>query len=120
MSNLPKRPKVTTGYTHKVKVGCGNLYITVNYHENQMYEVFANIGKSGGCAISQAEATTRAITVGLRSGVSPDIFIDQLRGIRCPSPLLDGDDEMLSCADAIAKVMEKELEREVNIDVCNK
>ena len=41
------RPELTQGITQKVKIGCGNLYITVNYDENGICEVFTNLGRGG-------------------------------------------------------------------------
>jgi ribonucleoside-diphosphate reductase alpha chain len=105
------RPAITTGLTEKVKIGCGNLYITANYDEKGICEVITNLGRAGGCP-SQSEATSRIISIALRSGVKVEAIIEQLRGIRCHSTLSQrakGNQEIkvLSCPDAIARTLEK-------------
>ena len=88
--------------------GCGNLYITVNYDENGICEVFTNTGRAGGCP-SQSEATARLTSVAIRSGMDPKEIITQLKGIRCPSCLRQQGVPVTSCPDAIAKALEKVL-----------
>ena len=107
---LPRpRPDVTAGFTEKVKIGCGNLYITVNYDEKGICEVFTNTGRAGGCP-SQSEATARLVSVAIRSGMDPQEIITQLKGIRCPSCLRRQGVPVTSCPDAIAKALEKVLQ----------
>ncbi len=101
-----KRPDITTGFTEKVKIGCGNLYITVNYDEHGICEVFTNTGRAGGCP-SQSEATSRLVSVALRAGMDEKAIIQQLKGIRCPSTVRRDGIKVLSCPDAIARVIEK-------------
>lgn len=109
------RPTKTTGETDKVKIGCGNLYVTVNSDSDGPCEVFTNLGRSGGCP-SQSEATARLISLALRSGVNPEEVVEQLKGIRCLSTIAgksqgkqpDGT-RVLSCPDAIGKHLESVL-----------
>ncbi len=116
-SILPRpRPDVTMGYTEKVKIGCGNLYITVNYDEHGICEVFTNTGRAGGCP-SQSEATARLMSVALRAGVNSDELIQQLRGIRCPSCLRQKGVPVTSCPDAIAKAIEKVMKASQKNDI---
>lgn len=106
------RPDVVTGVTERVKIGCGNLYITVNYDEEGICEIFTNTGKAGGCP-SQSEATARLASVALRSGIDVNTIVDQLRGIRCPSTIRQHGLKCTSCPDAIARVIEQEYEKQV-------
>jgi ribonucleoside-diphosphate reductase alpha chain len=101
------RAKVTTGITEKVTTGCGNVYITVNSDEHGICEVFTHLGKAGGCAVAQLEATCRLISLALRAGIDADSVVKQLRGIRCPSIAWENGKSVLSCADAIASVLDK-------------
>jgi len=102
------RPEVILGTTTKVTTGCGNLYITVNQdEENNLFEVFTQMGKAGGCAASQLEAVGRLVSLALRGGIDIKVIVEQLKGIRCPSPSWDKGKKIFSCADAIARVLEK-------------
>lgn len=100
------RPEIATGFTEKVKIGCGNLYITVNYDEEGICEVFTNTGRAGGCP-SQSEATARLVSIALRSGVNHKDIIEQLKGIRCPSTTRQKALKVMSCPDAIGRLIEK-------------
>ncbi len=102
-----KRPKVTTGVTERVNTGCGYIYVTVNFDSRGISEVFSTLGKAGGCAAAQLEAISRLTSLALRSGIDIDSIVKQLRGIRCPSIAWEQGHAILSCADAIASVLEK-------------
>ncbi len=100
------RPSVTTGVTEKIKIGCGTLYVSVNADDKGICEVFTNTGRAGGCT-SQSEATARLISIGLRSGISVDAIIEQIRGIRCPACIRREGVNVTSCPDAISRVIFK-------------
>ncbi len=104
-----KRPAETRGTVSRVSTGCGSIYITVAYDDRGIFEVFATLGKSGACATAQLEAICRLISLALRSGVDVASVVKQLRGIRCPSISWENGKSILSCADAIASILEKHI-----------
>ncbi|MBI2908775.1 MAG: vitamin B12-dependent ribonucleotide reductase [Chloroflexi bacterium] len=107
---LPRaRPTVTHGVTERVATGCGHLYVTINYDERGLCEAFSTLGKAGGCAASQLDAIGRMISLALRSGIEPEAVVKQLKGIRCPSIAWHQGHAVISCADAIAGVLERQL-----------
>jgi ribonucleoside-diphosphate reductase alpha chain len=101
------RPKVTKGITERVTTGCGYIYVTVNFDDKGICEVFSSLGKAGGCASAQLEAASRLISLALRAGIDIGSVTKHLRAIRCPSVAWEEGHAVLSCADAIASVLEK-------------
>jgi ribonucleoside-diphosphate reductase alpha chain len=99
------RPEETLGVTRLINTGCGKLYVTVNQDEDGFCEVFAQMGKTGGCASSQIESTGRLISLALRSGVHIEAIVKQINGIRCPHSMWQNGRQVLSCPDAIAQVL---------------
>ena len=110
------RPMSISGSTLKMGTGCGNLYVTINETSSGPFEVFASLGKAGGCAAAQSEAVSRLLSLCFRSGIDADTVIRQLKGIRCPSPFFGRSGPILSCPDALAKAIEAHIKsREKNI-----
>lgn len=101
------RPMCVQGKTVEIETGCGSLYVTINEDESgQPFEVFAQIGKAGGCVGSQTQSTARLCSLALRSGMDPKAIIKQLIGISCHKPQGFGPNKILSCSDAIAKAFQ--------------
>lgn len=99
------RNGVLRGETREKVTGCGSLYVTINEDELGPREVFANMGKAGGCASASTEAMGRLISLAFRFGASPEKIVKQLKGIRCHVPHGLGSHQILSCPDAIAKAL---------------
>lgn len=105
------RQDVIFGSTRKIRTGCGNLYVTINEDEyGNLFEIFNQIGKAGGCAASQSEAIGRLVSLAFRSGIEPENIIKQLKGISCHAPVWYKEGKILSCADAVAKAIEWHLQ----------
>ncbi len=108
-----ERPDVVHGSTYKIKTAYGKLYVTINNDEmGAPFEIFSHLGKAGGFFAAKAEAITRLMSLALRSGIDPQEIIDQLKGIRGPTPTWGEDGKMiLSLPDAIAQILDKHINR---------
>jgi len=101
------RPDSLPSVTDKIKTGFGNLYVTISFHNQKPFEVFASIGKSGYSTMADAEALGRLISTALRSGVEAEEVITQLKGIGGSEPIFTEGGLIQSIPDAIAKILEK-------------
>jgi ribonucleoside-diphosphate reductase alpha chain len=109
---------VLIGKTIEMMTGCGKLYVTINQDEQgKPFEIFTSMGKAGGCAQSQCEAIGRLISLVLRSNGEPEMIVSQLKGISCHMKYGFGANQILSCADAVAKAVEKSLNTPIEIKV---
>jgi ribonucleoside-diphosphate reductase alpha chain len=114
------RQDVICGSTRKIRTGCGNIYVTVNEdEEGNLFEIFNQIGKAGGCAASQSEAIGRLVSLALRSGIEPEEIVRQLKGISCHAPVWSREGKILSCSDAVAKAIDWHLQdhKKVKVEV---
>ena len=101
------RPQSIHGVTERVRTGHGNMYVTINFDENERpFEVFGNLGKAGGCDSAQLEAISRLVSLALRSGIDPAAVLEQLRGITC-CPAWDEGTLVRSGPDAVALALER-------------
>ena len=77
-----QRPPSVRGVTERVRTSHGNMYITINFDEqDRPFEVFTVLGKAGSSDQAQLEGISRLVSMALRSGVDPASVVAQLRGI---------------------------------------
>ena len=102
-----ERPRQIHGVTERVRTGHGNMYVTINFEEeNVPFEVFSTLGKAGGCDSAQLEAISRLVSLALRSGISAQEVVTQLKGITC-CPAWDQGTLVRSGPDAVALALER-------------
>jgi len=106
------RPQVLPSKTYKLNTSCGNLYLRYGYMDEELFEVFATIGKSGGCAYGMLEGISRLLCDIFQLEIPLDDkihAIKHLQSINCGQKFKNGDKEHLSCLDLIAYMTIAEL-----------
>ncbi|MGM0591764.1 MAG: adenosylcobalamin-dependent ribonucleoside-diphosphate reductase, partial [Halobacteriota archaeon] len=108
------RPDVLYGVTQRIDTGYGKLYVNINEDaDGRPFELFANIGNSGGFTASFTEALAKTISTALRSGVDPEEIADELKGIRSPKVAWDKGEQVNSIPDAIGTAMRRYLDADI-------
>ncbi|MFD1525175.1 adenosylcobalamin-dependent ribonucleoside-diphosphate reductase [Halolamina salina] len=110
------RPDVLHGVTQRIDTGYGKLYVNINEdpQTGEPFELFANIGNSGGFTASFTEALAKTISTSLRSGVDPEEVASELQGIRSPKVAWDKGEQIQSIPDAIGTAMRRYLDGEID------
>jgi ribonucleoside-diphosphate reductase alpha chain len=110
------RPDVLRGVTQRIDTGYGKLYVTINEdpEREQPFELFANIGNSGGFTASFTEALAKTISTALRSGVDPEELANELQGIRSPKVAWDKGEQINSIPDAVGTAIRRYLDDEID------
>ena len=101
-----KRPKSVPGVTVCQKTGCGSLYITDNV-KGDYQEIFLELGKTGSCSAAFLQVIAVITSKGLRGILTIEDVIRVCKGTRCPSSTWTEGIQILSCFDAVAKVLEE-------------
>ena len=102
-----ERPRRIHGTTERVNTYHGGAYVTVNKDDDgNIVEVFAAVGKPGGCDQTVMQVLTRMTSIALQYGVPPEDVIRQLKGSSC-CPMYDGSTLVLSPSDAIGIALER-------------
>ncbi|AQL43723.1 ribonucleoside-diphosphate reductase, adenosylcobalamin-dependent [Halorientalis sp. IM1011] len=110
------RPDALRGVSQRIDTGYGKVYVTINEdpQTGEPFELFANIGHSGGFTNSFTEALAKVISTALRSGVDPDEIVDELQGTRSPKVAWDKGEQIQSIPDAIGTALRRYLDDEID------
>lgn len=108
------RAEKLSGSTYKMKTPQGTAFITVNRNGgDNIFEVFATVGKAGSDMSAISEALGRLISGWLRSSPNPKLtaleIIDQLSGIGGRLSVGYGQSKVSSLPDAVAKILARDL-----------
>ena len=104
-----RRPTTVRGVPDRVRTGHGHMYVNVTFAEDGRAAAVVNtLGESGALNRAPRGASTRLISLALRSGIEPGQIIEHLSGITC-CPVWDDGVLVRSTPDAVALVLSRHL-----------
>lgn len=118
---LAKAPNILPATRIRMATGHGTIFITISYdaETRNPLEAFIWQGRSGSCNLAYLEAMGRLISISLRSGVSVNVIIEQLRGERCQHAGPHEGRMVLSIPDAVGQALQEFMSgqgKDVNIE----
>lgn len=105
-----ERPVETSGITTRLQTGCGKLYVTVNEDDEGICEIFLNQRDGNGCRVAYNNALAMVSSMALRAGIPIKDISKALKGQSCGKPIWSNGKLILSCPDAIGKLLDEEQE----------
>ena len=86
--------------------GTVHAYITeLRSHPGRPFDIRLQIGKAGNDTLADVEALGRTISAGLRSGVSVEVYVEQLAELGGKSATGMGPNKVRSIADGVSKLL---------------
>jgi ribonucleoside-diphosphate reductase alpha chain len=102
------RPDVLRSTSMRKETPLGVMFVHISEDDKgQPFEVFLNLGKAGGSAMADAEALGRLVSLALRSGISIQEVVRQLRGISSDRAVGLGPNKVLSMPDAVGIALDQ-------------
>lgn len=117
VSLSPKKvptPEVAQGIRIRKKTGCGMLYTHFYTNDDgKPIEIFADLGKAGGCPAAFTEGIGRIASLALKRGTPVEDIRDELMEIKCYNACGLGPKYVASCLDGIGKAIHDYLQMDI-------
>ena len=101
-----KTPQIADGTRIRKDTGCGMLYVHIYKDiDGKEIEVFADLGKAGGCPSAFTEGLGRLSSLALKHGATMQEIRDELIEIKCTKEKGFGAGYIASCLDGVGKAI---------------
>jgi len=104
------RPDKTMGVTERINTGCGKLYVTINRDEYGFVKCSPRWEKQEDVPTPRSKPRGVSSPWPFARGSRWNPSSVRSMGIRCPSPTWQNGEQVVSCSDAIAKVLNHQVQ----------
>ncbi len=109
------RPDELSGKTIRARTECGSLFLLLNPHEGELFEVDITLGKSGNCVRGLLNYIARDLSDKLQKEDKETVkkfILEHAVEVSCGCPFIHKGDNYKSCLDFVGKKIIEELEKE--------
>jgi len=100
------RPNELEGITIKYELACAAVYVTYNFQDGKLTEIFTRIGKAGSCSGCLVQSLSRVLSISIQEGIDVKKLAKTLIGMECVGSQMGARDDpnrLTSCMDAVAR-----------------